>query len=63
MLQPSKFHVGDKVYLLKPGGASREGGPFMIASVLSAGMYTLCLRDGKAVGTGETVGEERLEAA
>ena len=60
--QASKFHVGDKVYFNSSGG-SREGGPFIIASVPSAGRYTLSLENGQAVRHGEEVEESRLEAA
>ena len=51
------------MYLLNSIGGSREGGPFVIASVPSAGLYTLSLENGQAVKNGEEVEEEKLEAA
>ncbi|KAI1740157.1 hypothetical protein F4680DRAFT_458826 [Xylaria scruposa] len=41
----SKFRTGDKVYLQV--GAAREG-PYIIATVPSAGRYTLCLENGQS---------------
>ena len=51
------------MYLLNSSGGSREGGPYVIASVPSAGMYTLSLENGQAVKNGEEIAERRLEAA
>ena len=51
------------MYLLNSRGGSREGDLFIIASVPSAGIYTLCLENGQAVRNGEEVEENRLEAA
>ena len=50
------------MYLLRTSGGSREGGPFVIASVPSAGMYTLSLENGQAARNGEEVEEKRLKA-
>jgi hypothetical protein len=59
--QRPQFHVGDKVYLLGSLG-SREG-PYVVASVSSAGKYTLSLESGKAIRNGEEVDLDSLEAA
>lgn len=53
------FNVGDGVYLLRNG--SREG-PFVIATV-GTGKYTLSRENGEAVGNGEEIDAEYLEAA
>ncbi|KAI9764952.1 MAG: hypothetical protein M1840_007977 [Geoglossum simile] len=58
--QKLKFHVGDKVYLLN--GGSREG-PYVIASFSSDGKYTLSLENGKAIGNGQEISTDYLEAA
>jgi len=49
------------VYLLNSGG-SREG-PYVIASVPSAGRYTLSVENGEAVKNGEEIKTDCLEAA
>lgn len=60
-MQISKFWVGDKVNLIKPDG-SREG-PFTIASVPSAGIYTLSFQNGQTAEGGDEIEENDLEAA
>jgi hypothetical protein len=50
------------VYLLNPGGGSREG-PYVIASVPYAKIYTLSLENGQAVKNGDEIEEKDLEAA
>jgi len=60
LLQKPNFHVGDKVYLLTSGGA-REG-PYVIASIPSAGKCTLSLENGRAVENGEEIDIDRVEA-
>jgi hypothetical protein len=49
------------VYLLSPGG-SREG-PYVIASVPSAGKCTLSLESGNTVKNGEEIDMKHVEAA
>ncbi|KAH8689813.1 hypothetical protein BGW36DRAFT_389785 [Talaromyces proteolyticus] len=56
----SKFRTGDTVYLHFSGTAAPEG-PYIIASVPSAGKYTLCLPDGQTVRNGEAVEEQYLQ--
>ncbi|KAI0545045.1 hypothetical protein F4679DRAFT_588873 [Xylaria curta] len=58
----SKFTVGDKVYVKASGGISREG-PYLIASVPSAGRYTLSSEDGKSAKDGNELDESDLESA
>ncbi|KAF4637038.1 hypothetical protein G7Y89_g1036 [Cudoniella acicularis] len=60
-LEKPEFHTGDKVYWLNPEG-NREG-PYWIASVTSAGKFTLSLENGKAVNDGGEVKIDALEAA
>ncbi|KAK7946895.1 uncharacterized protein PG986_011216, partial [Apiospora aurea] len=55
-----RFCVGDKVYLVITG--SREG-PYLIASVLSTGNFTLCLENGKSVRNGEEIDAGYVESA
>ncbi|KAK8905616.1 hypothetical protein ACHAPF_010887 [Botrytis cinerea] len=55
------FHVGDKVYLLIPGGPRH--GPYKVAQVASAGRYVLCDDEGQNVRNGEEIEEKNLEAA
>ncbi|OIW28187.1 hypothetical protein CONLIGDRAFT_706238, partial [Coniochaeta ligniaria NRRL 30616] len=55
------FHVGDKVYLLTSSG-SREG-PYVVASLPSAGACTLSHEDGKAVEGGKEIGIDCVERA
>lgn len=52
--------MGDEVYLRVPGSVSREG-PFVIATVVSAGVYTLCHRNGQTVGIGAEIEEKELD--
>lgn len=49
------------MYLLNSGG-SREG-PYVIASLLSAGKCTLSLENGEAVKNGEEIDIDYVEAA
>ncbi|TGO15142.1 hypothetical protein BPAE_0591g00020 [Botrytis paeoniae] len=58
---PVNFYVGDKVYLLIPGGL--RYGPYKIAQVASAGKYILCDNDGQEVRNGEEIEEKNLKAA
>ncbi|EAQ92080.1 predicted protein [Chaetomium globosum CBS 148.51] len=60
----SKFHSGDKVYLLSEDGRFRTGGPYYIGDMgsnSSLTMYTLISEDGGKVLDGAEVKEERLE--
>lgn len=45
------------MYLRDYSGGSREG-PFVIATVPSAGVYTLSLENGQAVRNGDEIDEE-----
>lgn len=60
-VQKPDFHVGDKVFLVKPD-RSHEG-PYLISSVPSAGKCTLCLEDGGAVKNGELIDMDTVKAA
>jgi hypothetical protein len=59
ILQKSKYKVGRKVYLDESGSRSLSG-PYLIASVLRPGKYTLCLENGDKVKDGAEVDEEAL---
>ncbi|KAI3325615.1 hypothetical protein HD806DRAFT_521143 [Xylariaceae sp. AK1471] len=52
----SKYRTGDKVYLLV--GTTFEG-PYLIATVPSAGKYTLCLENGQSAKNGGCVRDVR----
>lgn len=54
--------MGDQVYLRVPGSQSREG-PYLVATVVSAGVYTLCLQNYQAFKSGAEIEEKELEAA
>jgi len=58
----SKFTPGDKVYFRVPGTGTLEG-PYLIASVPSAGRYTLSFEDGRQAKDGAEVEEKDLEEA
>jgi hypothetical protein len=59
-LQKPRFHVGDKVYLLRSDG-TREG-PYVITSISSIGRCTLGLENGLAVKNGEEIEIDYVEA-
>lgn len=50
------------MYLLRSDG-SRDGGPFVVASICSEQTCTLCLENGEAVKGGEEINMAKLEAA
>ena len=52
--------MGDEVYLRVPGSVSREG-PFVIATVVSAGVYTLCYQNGQNFRSGAEIEEKELD--
>ncbi|KAI0544754.1 hypothetical protein F4679DRAFT_512416 [Xylaria curta] len=56
----SKYTTGDKVYVMV--GTAREG-PYQIATVPSAGKYTLCFENGQSAKNGAEITEESLIAA
>ncbi|KAI0193865.1 hypothetical protein F4808DRAFT_441693 [Astrocystis sublimbata] len=56
----SRYRTGDRVYLLV--GAAREG-PYMIATVPSAGNYTLCFDNGQAARNGMVFAENSITSA
>ncbi|OTB18769.1 hypothetical protein K445DRAFT_19377 [Daldinia sp. EC12] len=60
-VQKPEFSVGDKVYLLNSDG-SRDG-PYIVASVISAGKYTLSLDTGIPVRNGDEISGDELEEA
>ena len=53
---------GDLVYLTQ-FGSPKKLGPYVIASVPSAKMYTLALEDGEAINNGQQVEEKNLMEA
>ena len=57
--QTPKFHVGDKVNLLKGDGS--HDGPYLISSITSAEKCTLSLENGEAVGGGEEFDVQKLK--
>ncbi|KAH6696607.1 hypothetical protein DL95DRAFT_396645 [Leptodontidium sp. 2 PMI_412] len=59
-LQKPDFHVGDKVYLLNSSGS--RTGPYVIASIPSAGKCTLSLEDGTAVENSKEIDVDYVEA-
>ncbi|KAE9378768.1 hypothetical protein N431DRAFT_477933 [Stipitochalara longipes BDJ] len=58
----SKFRPGDQVYFRQDGSGAQEG-PYYIASVPSAGRYTLALADGRKAKNGDEVAEKDLTEA
>lgn len=58
--QISKYRTGDWVYYQPPHPKPREG-PYLVASVPSAGKYILCLSDGRSVMGGVEIEEKWLE--
>jgi hypothetical protein len=60
VFQKPEFRVGDKVYLRNSSG-SREG-PYFIASIPSAGKFTLSLENGQPILNGREVEVDYLEA-
>jgi len=60
----STYRVGDDVYF-DPGGNLPLEGPYLIASVPSAGKYTLCYDDDEstAVQDGDEIDESQLSRA
>jgi hypothetical protein len=57
-VQESKFKVKDRVYLLSQDGTSGEG-PYLIESVPSQGMYTLCHEDDQRTAKNGDIIEEK----
>ncbi|KAK0703662.1 hypothetical protein B0T26DRAFT_864599 [Lasiosphaeria miniovina] len=60
-IRKPEFRVGDEVYLLNAGG-SREG-PYVIASLPSTGHCTLSDSNGNAIGGGQAISVDDVEAA
>jgi hypothetical protein len=59
--QTSKFRVGDSVKVIH-SDRSREG-PYLVASIPSAGVYTLSFANGQEFQNGEEIEENDLEVA
>jgi hypothetical protein len=57
----SAFFVGDEVYLVLSDGSL--SGPFLISSVLSSGVYTICHLNGDPANDGNQVDEENIRSA
>lgn len=55
----SKFRPGDEVYYCPPGTSVR-GGPYIVASVPSLKIYTLCDENAMAVKNGNMINEKDL---
>ncbi|PQE19649.1 hypothetical protein CJF31_00010053 [Rutstroemia sp. NJR-2017a BVV2] len=58
----TQFFVGDKVYLLGSDG-SRDGGPYIIASIPSMQKCTLSFENGQTAKNGEEIEMAKLELA
>jgi hypothetical protein len=54
-----KYRVGDKVFLNEQGSRGLKG-PYVIATALDTGTYTLCHEDGKEVEGGAMFSEKVL---
>ena len=65
MMQGSKFHVGDEVYIriVDRTGMLHRRGPYLIAKVLGGGLYTLCYHNGDIAERGRAIEEKDLVAA
>ena len=64
-IQPSKFHVGDEVYIIIRDyrGYLQRRGPYLIAQVLGGGKYILCHSNGAVAEGGQAIDEKHLVAA
>ena len=65
IIQQSKFHVGDKVYISirDCGGHLQRRGPYLIAKVLGGGKYILCYYSGYIAEGGREIDGKDLVAA